>query len=127
MIRNILGLAMTIIPKQEALLFRWTGRESNDLGLDVDTFDPPVPLKGSIQPVDRTRYAYLGLDASKKYISVYSTTLAGTVTKIKNPDQIEYQGSRWEVMADTDWHAPADYSGLLAVQINEGANDPDGE
>ena len=117
MIENILGLALTVIPTQEALLFRWQGREINAIGFDEDVFADPVPLTGSIQPIDRSRYGYMGLDASKGYVAVYCPDLVQGLTKTLNPDQIEYQGRRYRVMVDTDWSGPAGFTGVMAVDI----------
>lgn len=117
MIQNILGLALTAIPVQQARLYRWKGRKTNDRGLDVNTFYLPEPLTGSIQPVDRKRYELYGLDSSKDYISIYSKSFASTVTHTENPDEVEYGGRRWRLVASADWHAPSDYSGMLAVDI----------
>ena len=126
MIEKILALAMTVIPQQQALLFRWVGRETNDIGFDVDTFAPPVPLTGSIQPVDRSRYGYMGLDASKSYIVIYSQQLAQPVTQTDNPDQVAYMGRRYRIMSAADWHAPADYTGFMAVDIGAENGEPEG-
>lgn len=126
MIENILGMALTLIPEQTALLFRWISRETNEFGIDVDTFAHPVPLIGSIQPVDRSRYGYMGLNDSKSYIVIYSTEIARTVTNTENPDQVEYMGRRYRVMSAADWRVPAGYTGFMAVDIG-GAHDTDGE
>ncbi len=117
MIGNILGLALSLIPQESALLYRWQTRSENAVGFDVDGFGPPEPLAGRIQPVDRARYGYLGLDASKSYITIYSPTLMQDLTRDSNPDQIEYKGRRYRVMNRSDWTAYADFVGVMAVDI----------
>lgn len=114
---NIFALAMGVVPRQAALLHRWQGRTTNDRGLDEDSFAPPEEITGSFQPVDRSRYGYFGLDASKSYLTVYSTAVADDLTRTTNPDQIVYQGRRYRIMSRSEWHAPADYNGMLIVDI----------
>lgn len=121
-IGNIFALAMSVIPQQSATLYRWQGRAVNERGLDVDAFGPPEALAGcSIQPVDRSRYGYFGLDAGKSYLTVYSAAKVGDLTRNENPDQIEYAGRRYRVMNRSEWHAPAGYNGMLIVDIGPAA------
>lgn len=117
MIRNIFGLASRLLPKQQALLFRWKGRELNERGLDVDAFEPPVIITGIIQAVDRSRYGYMGLDAAKSYIAVYATVPLADLTRTGNPDQLEYSGRRYRVLNRSEWTKTADYDGVLAMDI----------
>lgn len=117
MIRSILKTAMSLIPKQSAVLYRWQGRITNDRGLDVDTYSPAESFTGSIQPVDRSKYEYMGLDATKGYITVYTTQIIVDLTRTHNPDHIEYGGRRYKVLNRSDWHSPADFNGLMAMDI----------
>lgn len=117
MINNILALAMTVIPKQQAQLYRWQGKVINSRGLEEDVFDTPVALVGSIQPVDRTRLAFFGLNEAQSYISIYTTEPLRALTDTTNPDQVEYEGRRYGIMSCADWQAPAGYTGVLAVEI----------
>jgi hypothetical protein len=121
MLDGILKAALSVIPKQEALLFRWTGKTENARGLYEDSFAAPEVITGSIQPVDRARYGYFGLDATKGYITVYSGALIRDLTRTNNPDQIEYKGRRYRVMNMTEWHGPADFAGVLAEDIGPAA------
>jgi hypothetical protein len=117
LIGGILQTALSVIPKQEALLYRWLERRKNEAGLYEDSFAAPEVIRGSIQPVDRARYGYFGLDAAKGYITVYSDALIEDLTRTRNPDQIEYRGRRHRVMNRTEWHGPADFAGVLAEDI----------
>lgn len=121
MLGNILSLALGVIPMKEAKLFRWIRRDKNEIGHLVDCFAPGTPLTGSIQPVDRTRYGYLGLDGSKSYITVYSPMLMQDLTRDANPDQIEYMGRRYKVINRSDWKGYADFTGVLAIDIGPAA------
>ena len=117
MMQGIFKMAMSVLPRQQARLFRWTGRETNARGLDVDAFAPPVTISGSIQAVDRSRYGYFGLDAAMSYITVYSDTPIQDLTRTENPDQLEYAGRRYRILNRSEWTGPADYDGVLAVDI----------
>lgn len=118
MIGNILGLALSVLPKQSALLYRWQGRgRSPATGHDIDVFGAPEGLIGNIQPIDRMRYGYMGLDATKSYIAIYTSMPIADLSREHNPDQIEYQGRRYRVMSAADWKSYAGFSGHLAVDI----------
>ncbi|MDR2745588.1 MAG: hypothetical protein LBB66_10420 [Desulfovibrio sp.] len=117
LIAGILKTALSVLPKREALLFRWTGRTTNARGLHEDAFAPAEVISGSIQPVDRSRYGYFGLDGAKGYITVYADALISDLTRTGNPDQIEYRGRRYRVMNRTEWHETADFNGVLAEDI----------
>jgi hypothetical protein len=121
LIGGILKTALSVIPRQEALLYRWTGRTTNTRGLHEDAFAPGEVISGSIQPVDRSRYGYFGLDASKGYITAYSDALISDLDRTRNPDQIEFAGRRYRVMGRADWHCPADFTGVLAEDIGPAA------
>ena len=124
MFANILGLALSVLPKQTALLYRWQGRgRSPATGQDVDVFGAPESLIGNIQPVDRTRYGYMGLDAAKSYIAIYASVPIADLSRDRNPDQIEYQGRRYRVMSAADWRSYAGFSGHLAVDIGPAIGD----
>lgn len=119
--RNLFGMAMSVLPKQQAVLYRWQGRQTNAVGLDVDNYAPGENFTGSIQAVDRARYERLGLDAAKSYITVFTDVTIDDVTRTKNPDHIGWQGERYEILNRADWTVLAGFNGVMAVRI--GADD----
>lgn len=117
--RNLFGMALSVLPKQKGTLYRWQSRSVNEVGLDVNTYGPGEPFTGSFQAVDRVRYERLGLDAGKTYIMIYADTALDDLTRGKNPDQVGWQGERYEVMGRADWNALAGFNGVMAVLIGK--------
>lgn len=114
--RNLFGMAMSVLPRQTAVLYRWQNRQTNAIGLDVDSY-AAEPLTGNIQAVDRARYDRLGLDAAKSYITVFTDTPIDDLTRTKNPDHIGWQGERYEVLNRAGWNVQAGFNGVMAVCI----------
>ena len=118
--KNLFGMALSVLPKQTGTLYRWQSRIVNQIGLEVNDYGPGESLTGSFQAVDRARYEYLGLDASKTYIMIYADKAIDDTTRSRNPDQIAWQGERYEVVNRADWTALAGFNGVMAVLIGKG-------
>lgn len=115
--KNLLHTALSMVPKQTATLHRWKGRVQNDRLLEVDVYLDPVSITASIQPVDRSRFQYMGLDASKSFVAIYATQDVLALMQTGNPDVIDWMGRRYRVENRADWHGTADYTAALAVDI----------
>ncbi|WP_170872395.1 MULTISPECIES: hypothetical protein [Burkholderiaceae] len=114
---NLLGLALSVIGKQRVEYYQFLGRETNDVGIDVNRYAPPVPLYGSVQAVDRNLYQYLGLDFQKRYIRLYACAELQDVARDRSSDQIEFAGQRYQLLSDADWFNIDGWDGALCVQI----------
>lgn len=117
--RNLFGMALSVLPKQKGLLYRHQGRQSSSIGLDVNSYGPGEEFYGSFQAVDLTRYDRLGLDAKKSYIMVFTDMGINDLTREKNPDQIGWQGERYEVLNRSDWNSLAGFNGIMAVRVGK--------
>ncbi|MEJ2767553.1 phage collar protein [Mycetohabitans sp. B46] len=114
---NLLSLALSVIGKQRVEYYRFLGRETNDVGIDVNRYAPPVPLYGSVQAVDRNLYQYLGLDFQKRYIRLYACAQLQDVARDRSSDQIEFASQRYQLLSDADWFNINGWDGALCVQI----------
>jgi len=117
--KGILKLALSVLPKQQdATLHCFTGRVTNAVGLDENAYAPGVPLEQcSIQPIDRSRYGYMGLDASKGYIAVYASIPIDDVRRDRNPDYIVWQGRKWEVVNRANWTQHSGFNGVVCMDV----------
>ncbi|MCO8160974.1 hypothetical protein NJC38_02255 [Pseudomonas sp. 21LCFQ010] len=112
---NILGLALGVIGTQELVWHQANGRRQNDQGQWITLYEPPKPVSGSLQAVDRTRYQALGLDLARRYCLFYGTVPLKGTERGESPDLLDFAGRRHEVVNDLDWIAQAGWQGVLVV------------
>lgn len=114
---NLLKTAMRVIKMQDITHYAWLGRTVNSIGYDVDNYAAAQTIKGSFQPVPRARYAALGLDFSKSYVTVYTTTPIGCVDRDRSGDILSFNGRRYKCESPTDWIGVDGWTGVYAVDI----------
>ncbi len=114
---NALSLALSVIRKQRVEYHRFLGRETNDIGVDINKYAPPVPLYASVQAIDRNLYQYLGLDFQKRYIRLYACAELQDVARNRSSDQIEFNKQRYQLLSDADWFYIDGWDGALCVQV----------
>lgn len=114
---NILNMALNIVGRQRVKWFKANGRVTNSVGLDVAAFDDAIPIYGSFQPVPRTMFVVLGLDFEKEYVNYYTSNRLTDIVRDKSPDEFEFEGSRYQVMSNTDWTKIDGWLGSMAVKI----------
>lgn len=114
---NLLKKAFKLIAKQEAQHLRFKGRKTNGAGYDVSEYYPQETIRGSFQPVPRSRYEAYGLDFSKSYATFYSTTDIGCLERGESGDILLFAGRRWQCQAPNDWFQIDGWTGVLIVDI----------
>jgi len=114
---NILDDAFECIDCEDFQFYRYEGKTTNTIGLDVRTYAAPVTVTGSIQAVDRSYYADNGLDFTKRHIQVWTTTDIEDLYRARSGDQIQWNGERWEVLSETDWIPIDGWNSFIAVQV----------
>lgn len=116
---NLLQQALTVIKPTAVDYYRYSGRATNAIGLDVATYDAAVRLsKASVQPVDRAAFKQMGLDYNKRYIEIF--VLGADIEDLgraRAPDQFGYNGRRFEVIGETDWNEIDGWDRVLAVEL----------
>jgi hypothetical protein len=114
---NLLSMALTIIQPATVQYYAFISRALNAAGVYITTFDAPVPIQGSLQPIPRSLYADMGLDFNRNYAMLYADTPVGDVTRNRTGDQIGFDGRRWQVESANDWQAVDGWSGVLCVEV----------
>lgn len=99
---NTLGLAQSVIGKQEYQLEQWTGRVRNDKGYEVDSYSAPVTRKASVQPVSSKEIKLSDLQANSNYIKIYDLDLIEILSRSQNPDRITFDGYYWQPISPKD-------------------------
>lgn len=114
---NLLKLAMTVIPKQTVLYSQYTGKTTNGIGLDVNSYAAAVNITGSFQPVPRDKLQNMGLDYNKSYCNFYTSTPLADLERDGAGDRFVFGGKTYQVMSNTEWLNVDGWNGSLAVAI----------
>lgn len=119
---NILKQALRMIARQAVHYFRFIQRAVNDIGMDESVFDSPSYLAGSIQPVPKNLYAYLGLDLQKNYINFFVEKDVMDVARNVSGDQLSWSGRQWQALSATPWYALDGWLQILCVDVGPEAD-----
>ena len=122
---NLLNLALTVIARQSVTYYKMIGRALNNVGQDVTTYEPPVVVTGSFQPVPRKLYQQYGLDLQKNYYTFYVSANFLDVARDVSGDQIAFNGIRFQCESNNDWYAIDGWKGVLCVEIGADETDDD--
>ena len=114
---NLLSMALTVIQPTTFKLFAFIDRDRSAKGQFVSNFAEGIDVLGSIQAVPRSRYQNLGLDFNKNYIQIYTSSNVIDLRRDSSGDQIEWNGRRYEISSNNDWHAIDGWMGVLAIDI----------
>lgn len=114
---NLLISALSIIQPQPFEYLKFAGRTTNDIGIDVPSFDPSETMTGSIQAVSRTLYQVMGLDWKKNYIVIYSVGAITGVERDSSGDRVRFNGKTFQVLSENDWQPMDGWQGSLCVEI----------
>lgn len=116
---NILAQALTVIGSTPVKYFKYSSKTTNSSGLDVVTYLPGVMINtGSVQPIDKNKYEFAGLDFEKSYINWYVPSLDAIDIARDNPgDVIEVLGRRFQLQSGIDWLLIDGWRRFVAVDI----------
>jgi hypothetical protein len=116
---NLLNQALRVISPSMVKYYKNTGQITNDQGLVVASYAPPVSVKGSVQAVPKSRYEAYGLDFSKNYVTFYASRMMIDLQRAKSGDKFEFAKKVFVVQDKTDWFAIDGWSGVIAVETEE--------
>ena len=116
---NLLGTVQTVIGMQEYQLRKYASRSRNAVGYWVSSFETPVNMSGSVQPVRSTQYESMGLDFKKAYLKIYDVKLIEAMDRESNADQIIWDGFIWHVAEDTSWFLSGGWNYVLCVRLEK--------
>lgn len=118
---NILEMALSVISAQTVTYYPFLSRTLNANALQVATYDTPIMIEGSMQPVPRQLYAEYGLDFEKSYYVFYTSTNVLPVTRDVSGDQIVFNNQRFQCESTTDWFVLDGWVGVLCIKIGSAA------
>ncbi len=114
---DLLDFALSIIETQAVQYFKTNGRTVNSAGQYITSFDLPLDVHGSMQPIPRSRYEAYGLDFSKNYYTFYVSKDFIGVDRDVAGDQITFNGKLFQVQSTNDWFPVDGWQGVLCVLI----------
>lgn len=119
MFGDLLDLALSVIPSQTVNYYKALSTTKTPAGFIQPAFAARVVVeRGSVQAVSRSKYAYLGLELSKKYVTWFVPQVdVIALERNTSGDQFEYNGERFQAESVTDWFAQDGWLEVLAVKI----------
>ena len=101
---NVLSAALSIIPKQQIIYKKFLGVVSNEIGIMVNSYAPPITCIGSIQPASADTLYKLGIADSG---DIFTCVLHGDVLSISelqsNDVIIDTNGQIYNVFKSDKW------------------------
>lgn len=114
---NLLSIALSVITPQSIALSRALSRTQNAVGEWVTTYAAQIPVEGSWQPVDRTKYEALGLDLMKNYYTFYTSEPIKSINRGDSPDLCERNGRKYSAIGDVPWNDIDGWQSVTFVDI----------
>ena len=115
---NLLGLALTAIGSQPVVWIPWASNATLPDGMVVSNFAPPQTITtGSVQAVPRTRYAAMGLDYTRNYVTWFTPAAVRGVERDRTPDRFIWGGRLFDVVTVTAWAAQDGWSEVVGIDV----------
>lgn len=117
MFGNLQALASAVIPQQTVLHHRFIGNVTNDMGYKVPSYDEPVEITGSLQPMTAQDVTKLGLDFRQVHATFYTSASVALAGEGTQPDRIEYGSKLYEVIGVTDLKTQDGWAQYVLVAV----------
>ena len=110
---NVLARALKIIPKQKVTYKKFKKVTVNSIGNQVNEYEQPITVEGSIQPTDQDTLYKLGIANTGDIYTVYLRGSAVSIAQIQSNDVIVgsngqvyniFRSDIWYDYPDQDWN-----------------------
>lgn len=119
---NLLVDALDLIESQTVSYLQATGSTTTPAGRKVPAFAAPVSVtRGSLQPIPKSRYQFLGLDLTKEYVIWYVSRAVVGVARDTSGDRIVYAGRTFQLQSLAMWFAQDGWVAATCVEIDPNA------
>jgi hypothetical protein len=122
---NLLRRASRLIKFQEVQYYSAAERVLNAARQWVPGFGTATPLKASVQAVNRSSYAEMGLNFNSFYVQVYAMLNMVDLQRDSSGDRFIYNGDLYQMENGQSWFEQDGWATCLAVRIKTGATGPD--
>ena len=123
---NLLPIAMAATAilgcNKQFMFYKFLGSELDEYGRDIPAYADPVVYTGSIQAVPNKMYEQLGLDLDKNYKTVFCPELMRSLAESLQPDIIEYNGGRYQIIENKNYYETNGWTKALIVEIKNERN-----
>lgn len=114
---NLLRRASRLIRQFPVQYYQFNSRVTNSVGQQISAFNPPVTLPASVQAVERSSYAQLGLDLQRNYVNIYVPADIIDLDRDYSGDQFTYQGALYQIETQNDWFIQDGWAAGMAVKV----------
>lgn len=114
---NLLNRAFGVIAAQTVQYRQYLGKTTNAAGIEVASWADPIPVRGSLQPVDTTLIKNLGLDLEKTYVTFYTPRLMTDLARDRASDRISFGGQTFQVISMANWNLQDGWVRVLCVEV----------
>ena len=110
---NVLARALKIIPKQKVTYKKFKKVTVNAIGNQVNEYETPITVEGSIQPTDQDTLYKLGIANKGDIYTVFLRGNAVRIAQIQSNDIIIgsngqvyniFRADNWDFYPDQDWN-----------------------
>jgi hypothetical protein len=113
---NLLNSALGVIASQSVDYYKFASRATNTIGMEVSTYDSPIVIFGSFQPINSAMYEEYGLDLSRTYANFYSSNNIISVDRDVSGDYLIFQGDKYQCESNTKWFGIDGWNAVLVVK-----------
>jgi len=115
---NLLRQALKLIGPQTVKLQLFSSRAVQPNGQWRSTYSAPVDIpEGSLQAVPVTRYAAMGLDFERTYVTWYTSAKCQGAARDRSPDQFIWNGRLFDVHSVTPWMMQDGWNEVVGVDV----------
>ena len=118
---NLLNKAFGAIAKQTVAYYKYAGRVENDAGNLISMYSAPIDVKGSLQPLPQSKYAFMGLDLKKSYANFYCPSELLSLQRDVSGDMFQFGSKVYQVESLTDWFLQDGWVDAFCVVVDEAA------
>lgn len=110
---NVLGAALSILPKQNITYQKFIGVRPNNIGILVNTYADPITVVGSIQPASDDTLYKLGIANTGDIFTCYLHGNLVSIADVQSNDIVVdaagnvyniFRSDKWSMYPGQDWN-----------------------
>ena len=114
---NLLAQASQLIALQTISWLQYASQTTESNLMVAPTYNTPVTVQGSVQPVPRRLMEMLGLDMQRNYINIFTPNNVIDIQRDISSDQFQINGTLYQGISSTAWYMIDGWNEILAVQV----------
>lgn len=110
---NVLGAALSVLPKQNITYKKFAGVRPNNIGILVNTYADPITVVGSIQPASDDTLYKLGIANTGDIFTCYLHGNLVSIADVQSNDIVVdaagnvyniFRSDKWSTYPGQDWN-----------------------